>query len=147
VNYERDTTQTHAGNETERVVDFDPTGGPGEEDYNAHEVLSHHLIGGGKPMQPTYDDPSIYQTSYVPQPNQHVTMAMQYSDLHGPSISVSDMTYTQPNVFPTPPSQPLQPSESPEPWNPENYPDISDALGSLKIDEAGNGKDSQTNHL
>src|SRR5438045_6886104 len=64
VNYERDTNQAQGGNETERAVDFDPTGGPGEEDYNSHPALSQHLTGDSRPMQqPAYGDHSIFQTS------------------------------------------------------------------------------------
>ena len=72
---------------------------------------------------------------------------MNYASVQ-PQYGVMDpQQYAAQGVFPTPPLQPNQPQEpSPEAYSPESYAhqDLSELLGSLKVDEKGTGKHTNT---
>lgn len=63
-----------------------------------------------------------------------------------PPVSMVNPSYADPSVFPTPPMPVSRPDEpSPETYSPDSYQqqDLSDLLGSLKVDEKGTGTASR----
>lgn len=102
---------------------------------------------GGQPKAGMYAAPgpysdghNVYQTvSYpAPQPGQH---SMHYTTI--PPVGVLDQSYAPASVFPTPPMQhhhAPHSESSPESYTTQDHyqnSDLSDLLGSLKMDEKG----------
>lgn len=142
---------------------FEPTR-PEYEDSGVHDFRQHlpmqqpQMLAGGPshpamyaPKPGLYSEPSgLYPTMQYP--DHASAQGMQYTTV--PSVGVVDQSYAstsqqapQPSVFPTPPLQQLsRPESPPEVYNQDQYgqQDLSDLLGTLKLNDAGTGKSFET---
>jgi hypothetical protein len=109
------------------------------------------LSGTSKPgasmyaPQPGYSDPSaLYQTVHYPE-SASLPQNLHYTTVPPPASNV-DHSYSSQSSFPTPPHQQQSPPESPPDaysQDPCGQQDLSDLLGSLKVNEAGTGQESR----
>jgi hypothetical protein len=74
-------------------------------------------------------------------PSQAQAQGLHYTNVH-PHHGAMDQQHVAQNVFPTPPLQHNATEPSPEAYSPDSYAqqDLSELLGSLKVDEKGTGE-------
>jgi hypothetical protein len=94
--------------------------------------------------QSSYQDTSALYHSVHYSESQAVPHGLHYTTVPA-SMNVVDSTYAPQHAFPTPPLQqgPSHPESPPESNYSEQYgqQDLADLLGSLKVNEAGTGKE------
>lgn len=98
------------------------------------------------PPQGYANPPAALYQSYPESSN--MQQNLHYTDLQ-PPVNVVDQPYAPQTSFPTPPlQQSSRPGSSPESYQQDPYSqhDLADLLGSLKVNEAGTGKPSQSVH-
>lgn len=99
------------------------------------------------PPQQGYANPSAALYQSYPE-SSSMQQNLHYTDLQ-PPVNVVDQPYASQTSFPTPPlQQSSRPGSSPESYQQDPYSqhDLADLLGSLKVNEAGTGKPTQSVH-
>lgn len=124
------------------------------QDFHQHQQLPmhpHHMLNAPpKPNSSMYaphagaysEAPSLYHPPQYVDHNAQPTHGMHYTTVPAPLGSI-DHGYAPSNVFPTPPLQQApRPESPPEVYSQDQYgqQDLSDLLGTLKLNEAGTGE-------
>lgn len=124
--------------------------GPMQDDFRQMSAHPQSMMGGQPKAglygtQSPYSDGHVYQTVpyAAPPPAQH---NMHYTTM--PPVGAMDHSYAPASVFPTPPMHHQQAPHSES--SPESYTDqysqnsdLTDLLGSLKMDERGTGEQTR----
>lgn len=92
------------------------------------------------------DNPSVYQPAVAYSESPTAQQNYHYSTASGPLPVMGGQQYDQAHHMPSPPHHLSKDSASPELYSHDDsyqQQDLSDLLGSLKVDEAGSGKQHQ----
>lgn len=115
--------------------------GPSDQYQHAQmqQAMAHPGSSSGPQMYAAYPEHPASGYQGIPyDTSQAQAQGMHYTNMH-PHHGALDQQYAAQNVFPTPPLQHIKAEQSPEGYSPESYAqqDLSELLGSLKVDEKG----------
>lgn len=123
-----------------------PNASPGTHDaYSSHSMMQN----AAKTAPPMYQSnqlsgsaPDLFQAAQYGDVRAPTQQDMSYAGMHRP-VNAVDPSYGSQNVFPAGPIQTEnQQNSSPGAYSQDSYQaDLADLLGSLKVNEAGTGKD------
>lgn len=148
INYGGDYSSGGQFMEAEQEARYDAPPGNQNDSFHQHTMsqpdlsiitTQNHIH---PPQLPYSDGRGLYDTtSYSERSNSHPEL--HYTAMTPAHINVPDPAYHSLPVFPTPPGHTIPPSQLSDSWSQDQYcaTSLSDALGELKIDETGVGKE------
>ena len=141
VSYDKDFSGSQTFELEPKPLEYDSPDAPSQHDYQRHPSIAH---GMHHQMAPSMSTPvsGMYQTS--PYAEQQSQEAIHYQSMSQPQVVQQSMSYSAPQAYSQvsapPPAMTMTPPESEPAWRSDSVPNITDALGELKIDHTAVGK-------
>ncbi|KAI9680066.1 MAG: hypothetical protein M1817_005082 [Caeruleum heppii] len=146
INYDKDYTQGGQPFGLEKGPEHGDSSGSGDDEYPQLTAYQSTFMDGSQhgPRNASSSSFGDGLGTFGPMPDgvscpdPTNAMVMPYNGYDDPSMGMPELPFSSGGVFATPPSHPVHLHRASESWHSEmSQPDLSGALGGLRIDEAG----------